>query len=83
MLRTVYSLPKDIDTYTFTPLPLHPHTYNTMELTEKEWAVRIRKYKYRINADKAIKDELVEFVQTEIYVYETDDFTDRDLFFIF
>ena len=54
-----------------------------MEPTEKEWAVRISKYGHRINVDKAIKDELVEFIQTEIYVYEIDDFTDRDLFFIF
>ena len=49
----------------------HPRTIlipTTMELTEKEWAAMASKYGYGINADKAIKDELVEFVETTIYL---------------
>ena len=69
-------------TLTFTPLPLYPHLYTlipttTIEPIEKEWAVRIRKYRYRINADKAIKDELREFI--EIIIYKIQDLTDNDL----
>jgi hypothetical protein len=37
------------------------------------------KYRYRIDADEATKDELVEFVQTAIYLYKTEDLTDNDL----
>ena len=33
----------------------------TMAPTEKEWAAMANKYGYGIDADKAIKDELVEF----------------------
>jgi hypothetical protein len=33
-----------------------------MALIEKEWAVKVSKYKYRINADKAIKNKQVEFI---------------------
>ena len=33
-----------------------------MELTEKEWAVIASKYGYRINADEATKDKIIEFV---------------------
>ena len=29
---------------------------------EKEWAAIANKYRYGINADKAIKDKLVEFI---------------------
>jgi hypothetical protein len=39
-----------------------------MELTEKEWAVMASKYRYGINANEATKDELVEFVETIIYL---------------
>ena len=53
----------------------------TMELTEKEWAAMASKYGYGINADKATKDELVEFVETTIYL--TQDLTDNDLWYIF
>ena len=33
----------------------------TMVLIEKEWAVMANKYGYGIDADKAIKDKLIEF----------------------
>ena len=73
MLKIVYSLPKGYrHIHTFTPLPLYPYLYTltfiptlistTMEPIEKEWAARIRKYGYRIDADKAIKEELIEFI---------------------
>ena len=39
------------------------------------------KYGYGINADKALKDELIEFVQ--LMIYETQDLTDNDLWAIF
>jgi hypothetical protein len=50
-----------------------------MAQTEEEWAEMASKYRYGINADEATKDELVEFVQTVIYLYETGDLTDTDL----
>ena len=34
----------------------------TESLTKEEWAVIASKYKYGINADKATKDKLIEFV---------------------
>ena len=37
------------------------------------------KYGYRINADNATKDKLVEFVQIIIYLYNKQDFTNTDL----
>ena len=37
------------------------------------------KYRYRINADKAIKDELVEFVQIVIYLHKIGDLIDTNL----
>jgi hypothetical protein len=40
-----------------------------MVLIKEEWTVRTNKYKYRINADKASKDKIVEFIQTIIYLY--------------
>ena len=40
-----------------------------MALMEEEWAVMASKYGYRINTDKALKDKLVEFIQTTIYLY--------------
>jgi len=52
-----------------------------MELTEKEWAVMASKYGYGINANEAIKDELVEFVETMIYL--TQDLIDNSLWAIF
>ena len=52
----------------------------TMALMEKEWAAMASKYGYGIDADKAIKDKLVEFIQTMIYIYETQDhLIDNDL----
>jgi hypothetical protein len=50
-----------------------------MARTEEEWAEMASKYGYRIDADKATKDELIEFVQTVIYLHETQDLTDNDL----
>ena len=37
------------------------------------------KYRYRIDVGEATKDELVEFVQTMIYLYKTEDLIDNDL----
>ena len=53
----------------------------TMAPTEKEWAAMASKYGYRIDTDKATKDELVEFIETTIYL--TQDLTDNDLWYIF
>ena len=53
----------------------------TMALMKEEWAAIASKYGYRINADKALKDELVEFVQSMIY--ETRNLIDNDLWAIF
>jgi hypothetical protein len=50
-----------------------------MARTEKEWAEMASKYRYRINANGATKDELVEFVQTVIYLHKTGDLTDTNL----
>ena len=33
-----------------------------MELMEKEWAAMASKYGYRIDADEATKDEMIEFI---------------------
>ena len=40
-----------------------------MALTEEEWAIIASKYGYGINTDKVLKDKLVEFIQTIIYLY--------------
>ena len=37
------------------------------------------KYRYGIDVDKATKDELIEFVQTIIYIHKTQDFINNDL----
>ena len=42
----------------------------TESLIKEKWAAMVSKYKYRIDADKAIKDKLVEFIQTVIYIYK-------------
>ena len=52
-----------------------------MELIEKEWAARIKKYGYGIDVDKATKDKLREFIET--IIYETQDLIDNDLWIIF
>jgi hypothetical protein len=57
----------------------YPPIHTTMARTEKEWAEMASKYGYGIDADEATKDELVEFVQTVIYLHETGDLTDTDL----
>ena len=52
-----------------------------MEPTEKEWAARISKYRCGLNADKATKDKLIEFIK--IIIYKTQDVIDNDLWIIF
>ena len=54
-----------------------------MKLTEKEWAAMANKYGYGIDVDEATKDELVEFAQTMIYIYETQDLVNMDLWVVF
>ena len=54
-----------------------------MALTEKEQAAIASKYRYGINAEEAIKDKLVKFIQTVIYFYKTQDLTDNNLQAIF
>ena len=39
--------------------------------TKKEWAIMAGKYGYGIDAEEAIKNKLVKFVQTIIYLYKT------------
>jgi len=46
---------------------------------EEEWAAKASKYRYGIDANEATKDELIEFVETMIYLYETQDLMDNDL----
>jgi uncharacterized protein (DUF1697 family) len=55
----------------------------TIVRTGEEWAKMASKYGYGIDADEATKDELVEFVQTVIYLHETGDLTDTDLWLAF
>ena len=55
----------------------------TESLTKKEWAVIASKYRYGIDADKATKDKLVEFIQTVIYIHETQDLINNNLWTIF
>ena len=50
-----------------------------MALIKEEWTTRASKYGYRINADKASKDKLVEFIQITIYLYNKQDLTDTNL----
>ena len=40
-----------------------------MALMKEEWTTRASKYRYGIDADKAFKDKLIEFIQTIIYLY--------------
>ena len=46
--------------YNFTLIPIL--ILITIVLIEEEWAVMASKYGYRIDADKALKDKLVEFI---------------------
>ena len=55
----------------------------TMALTKEEWTARASKYRYGIDADKASKNELVEFIQTTIYLYNKQDLTNTDLWTVF
>ena len=50
-----------------------------MARTGQEWATMANKYGYGIDATKATPQELVEFVQTVIYLQETADLTDTDV----
>jgi hypothetical protein len=43
------------------------------------WEARIRKYDDDFNVGTATKDELVEFIQTKMYLYEQDKVTDDNL----
>ena len=50
-----------------------------MALMKEEWTARASKYRYRINADEASKDKLVEFIQIIIYFYNKQDLTNINL----
>ena len=52
---------------TLIPITMAP----TKSPTEKKWATIASKYGYRINTEKTLKDELVKFIQTIIYLYKT------------
>ena len=54
-----------------------------MEPTKEEWAARASKYGYGIDADDTTKDELVEFVQTTMYLHDEQDLTNTDLWIVF
>ena len=54
-------------------------TPTTMAPTEEEWAIIANKYRYRINADEATKDKLIEFIKIIIYLYKTQDLIDNNL----
>ena len=43
--------------FTFIPI-----TLITITRIEEEWAIMASKYRYGINIDKVIKDELIEFI---------------------
>jgi hypothetical protein len=51
----------------------------TAAQTGEEWAEMANKYRYGIDANKATKEELVEFVQIVMYLHETEDLIDNDL----
>ena len=67
--------------YNFTLIPIL--ILITIVLIEEEWAAMASKYGYRIDADKALKDELVEFVQIIMYLYNEQDLTNTDLWTVF
>ena len=50
---------------------------------KEEWATMANKYGYGIDAEEAIKDKLVKFIQTVIYFHEIQDLTDNNLWAIF
>ena len=50
---------------------------------EQEWAIKVRKYGGRINLGETIKDKLAEFIETKIYIYKKEDFSDNTLWTIF
>src|SRR5438046_7367702 len=55
----------------------------TMAHTEEEWAVLANEYGYGINPNKATRSELVDFIQTMIYLQKSQDLTDTDLWAVF
>ena len=75
----LYALTLNLDPDFFKPTTtLIPITPTTITPMEEEWAAMASKYKYGINADKAIKDKLVEFIQTVMYLYKTQDLIDNN-----
>jgi hypothetical protein len=73
----------NLQTTTTLTLALYLHVPTTIARTEKEWAEMASKYGYGIDADEATKEEMVEFVQTVIYLHKTEDLTDNDLWLVF
>ena len=69
VVKGIYTHPY---TFIFIPLPqtstlttttlIPTFILTTMALMKEEWTTRASKYKYGINADKASKDKLVEFI---------------------
>ena len=55
----------------------------TMALIKEEWTTKASKYGYGIDADKAFKNKLVEFIQTTIYLYNKQDLTNTNLWTVF
>ena len=51
----------------------------TESLIKEKWAAIASKYRYKIDVEEAIKDKLVKFVQTVIYLYKTQDLIDNNL----
>ena len=80
----LYTLTLNLNPNFFKPTTtLIPITPITIAPIEEEWAIIASKYRYGINIDKAIKDKLVEFVKTIIYIYKTQDLTDNNLWTVF
>ena len=46
---------------------------------EQEWAVKVKKYSSGINLGETIKDKLAKFVETKIYIYKKENFSDNTL----
>src|SRR5204862_2012970 len=55
----------------------------TMARTEAEWAVLANEYRYGSDPNKATRSELVDFVQTMIYLQKSQDLMDTDLWAVF
>ena len=50
---------------------------------DSEWAKKILRYGDGINTANAIKDKLGEYVETKVYVYTQENFTDYTLWTVF